>query len=183
MELSELTLSVVNFAYVGALPFIFFRRDGSFNIQWCLTAAPYVIFPLILVCGYFDCLSPMVRPPLGLTPIAVLIHVFSIGLISQVIGTHRVPLALWHQDNDAPKSIITYGPYAKVRHPFYTSFILCSWAGVLVFPHPLTLAIATYVVVSLNLTAAKEEAKLSQSAFGAEYTAYLAKTGRFFPRF
>ena len=39
-----------------------------------------------------------------------------------------------------------------------------------------------YAAVVLDLMAAREERRLSQSAFGAEYVAYIARTGRFLPR-
>lgn len=180
MELSLLVLEVINFAYVGLLPFIFFRKDGTWNFMWCLTALPYVIGPAIAIAGYMGYLEAQVNLNF-LAPLAVVMFAFSIAFISATISIHRVPLSLWHQDNDAPASIVTYGPYAKVRHPFYTSFIICLLASVIVFPHVLSVALALYTVIMLNVTAAKEEVKLSNSDFGEEYKAYIKKTGRFFP--
>ena len=37
-------------------------------------------------------------------------------------------------------------------------------------------------LVRVNVTAAREEKRLSESEFGAEYRAYLQTTGRFFPK-
>ena len=106
----------------------------------------------------------------------------SIALITYTIGTHRVPLALWHQDNDAPQSIVTYGAYKHVRHPFYSAFLLALAGAVVGCPHPGTLACLVYAVLMLRHTARKEEHNLSNSEFGEEYRAYVSRTGRFIPR-
>jgi protein-S-isoprenylcysteine O-methyltransferase Ste14 len=98
------------------------------------------------------------------------------------VGSHRIPLALWHQDNDAPQELVTWGPYTVVRHPFYTSFILALLAAAIAFPHPLTLVCLLYGTASLTLTAIREERRLSSSVFAAEYTRYMNNSGRFFPR-
>jgi len=181
-ELSQLTLAVANFVYVGALPFIFFRADGSRNFRWWLTAWPYIAYPAVLIAGHFGYLKPLLVLPAWTIVIATLAHAGSVALIAMTIGTHRVPISLWHQSNDAPVSIVTYGPYAFVRHPFYTSFIVCQLAALLGFVHPASAAITLYSVVILSLTARKEERKLLASQFGGEYRAYLERTGRFFPR-
>ena len=184
MELSLLALAVVNFAYVCLLPFIFFKGDGTWNVMWCLTALPYVVFPCLLIAGYLGQIETMFTVPGGIytTCIVVLMMCFSIGLISMTVGGHRVPLSLWHQNNDAPASIVTYGAYKKVRHPFYTSFIICLTAGWIIFPHVATIAVAIYGYAILTATAMKEEKKLSASEFGEDYKAYMKTTGRFFPR-
>jgi protein-S-isoprenylcysteine O-methyltransferase Ste14 len=181
-ELSQLTLAVLNFIYVGALPFIFFRPDGSKNLNWCLTAWPYVVYPLVLIAGYLGYLHPLLVLPRWCVALATMAHAVSVALIAMTIGTHRVPISLWHQQNDAPVSIVTYGPYAHVRHPFYAAFILCQLAALVGFVHPATAAITLYSMVILSLTARKEEGKLMASQFGMEYRAYLERTGRFFPR-
>jgi protein-S-isoprenylcysteine O-methyltransferase Ste14 len=181
-ELSHLTLAVANFVYVGALPFIFFRGDGARNLSWWLTAWPYIAYPAVLIAGHLSYLVPLVVLPAWTIVIATLAHAVSVALIAMTMGTHRVPISLWHQTNDAPVSIVTYGPYAFVRHPFYTAFIICQLAALLGFVHPACAAITIYSVVILSLTARKEERKLLASQFGAEYRAYLDRTGRFFPR-
>jgi protein-S-isoprenylcysteine O-methyltransferase Ste14 len=185
METSLLILSVLTFALVCALPFIFFRRDGSFNLMWCLTASPYVIYPTIIILGYLGKLTTFAIPAETLSimqSVSTIFYIASLCIMSLTLGTHRIPLALWHQDNDAPKSIITFGAYAKFRHPFYTSFILALTGGLLTFPNILALLTSVIAISLLTMTAMKEEKKLSQSEFGKEYQEYIKTTGRFFPR-
>lgn len=180
---SLLILQVINFILVCALPFVFFRRDGQFNLPWLMTAWPFVIFPFVLVSGYYGALQPWFDTARWLVIPATLAHAFSIGLIAMIIGTHRVPLALWHQNNDAPVSIVTWGPYAYVRHPFYSAFLLCQLSAFFVFPHIATLGITLYSICILFFTARREEKRLSDSEFGEEYQTYMQKTGRFWPVF
>ena len=180
-----LVLAAMNLGFIGALPHIFFDARGRKNAMWWATAAPFFAAGAVLVLCYTGIWQPWYLPGGAIinesiaTPLACL----SIALIAFTIGTHRVPLALWHQDDDAPRNIVTYGAYKYVRHPFYSAFLLALGGTVVGCPHPGTLACLVYAALMLDHTARKEERKLSDSEFGAEYRGYLERTGRFLPRF
>ncbi len=159
---------------------LFFRNDGEYNLRWLATGAPFFVVPALLLLGRLDILH--IKFISNTQYIAVPLAVISIALIGMTIGTHRIPLALWHQDSDAPEELVTWGPYARIRHPFYTSFILAFIAATIAFPHPSTLFCLVYGTIALTVTAVREERRLALSAFGTEYVAYQAVTGRFFPR-
>lgn len=81
---------------------------------------------------------------------------------------------------DQPQFVHTTGPYSRIRHPFYTSYILnffaaglaCSqWAPSLVF-------LAALIIYSY--AARQEEKKFSQSPIAVEYEAYRRKTSMLF---
>ena len=186
-DMSEpvLLLMVLNFALIGLLPKIFFRRDGSLNARWWATALPFGVVPLFLIAADAANFGPLTpRSWLTATALAaVVLSVASIALIFLTVGTHRIPIALWHQDSDRPEHIVTYGAYRRIRHPFYASFIVAFLAAVMLFPHWVTLGTFIYAWGALNLTARREERRLSASVFGSEYRQYLTHTGRFFPRF
>ncbi len=178
------TLSAVllfNLGFIGLLPFIFFRRDGVFNLRWFLTAAPFLLASLCLVLEWIQVVSPTLQI-WEFSWVSLVLSLLSITLIAFTWGTNRIPLALWHQSNDAPQMIVTFGAYKRIRHPFYTSFILCLLAVVLHCPHALSLLALVYGVFILNWTASREEQRLSQSQFGADYLAYMKVTGRFWPK-
>jgi protein-S-isoprenylcysteine O-methyltransferase Ste14 len=187
MNEATLLLYLLNFAYIGILPLIFFKREGRFNHLWWLTAGPFFLCSLLLIAGRAGYVAPFLGQGnpwsrlLGLA--AVPFSAASIALISYTRGTHRIPIALWHQENDAPRGVVTYGAYRRIRHPFYASFILALCGAFMFFPHPVTLFTLIYGFLILNLTAAGEEKRLSASAFGAEYRDYIKHTGRFWPRF
>ncbi len=180
-----LVLYLLNFLLIGALPLCFFKRDGRFNLRWFLTAAPFFAASFFLLGLIFGVLHPEspARTEWGnvLDLVAVPFAVASIGLIFFTVGTHRIPLALWHQSNDAPQHIVTYGPYRWVRHPFYVAFLLALTGVCIDYPHPMTVLTLLYGYVVLNGTASREEKRLCVSEFGDEYATYMKRTGRFFP--
>jgi protein-S-isoprenylcysteine O-methyltransferase Ste14 len=187
MSTGVLTLLIINFLYISALPLVFFKRDGKFNPMWWTTATPFIVCPLLMLASLYGVIPRLsgygTQLSLILELVAVPISVVSISLISFTLGTHRIPIALWHQQNDAPQHIVTYGAYGRIRHPFYASFLLAFLAAVIYCPQVGTIALLFYGIFILNFTAAREEKKLSESEFGEEYKAYIQRTGRFIPRF
>lgn len=186
MSEAVLLIYLLNFIFIGLLPKFFFKKDGSFNPMWWLTASPFLlctVFLLLSFAGYLPRLSGsgnnLARV---LELVSVLFTVSSISLIFFTLGTHRIPIALWHQDNDAPKHIVTYGAYRWIRHPFYASFLLALLGALVFCPQWGTIATFFQGFVVLNLTAAREERRLCASQFGAEYAEYMRRTGRFWPR-
>jgi protein-S-isoprenylcysteine O-methyltransferase Ste14 len=183
MTISATTIVLANFLMIGILPRIFFRKDGSFNLMWWVTASPIFLNAIVVFLGQINILSVSIALPMAIGQImSVILSVASISMISMTLGTHRVPLALWHQENDAPKQIVTWGTYKYIRHPFYTSFITAQIASVLYFPHILNLVGLLAAIIVLNQTASREERRLSSSTYGQEYIDYIKTTGRFFPK-
>jgi len=177
-------LAAVNLGLIGLLPRIFFDPRGRKNAMWWATATPFVAAGAVVALCFAGIWQPWYLPGGAAVneTIAVPLACASIALIAYTIGTHRVPLALWHQDDDAPRSIVTYGAYRYVRHPFYCAFLLALTGTVIACPHPGTILCLVYTALMLHYTASKEEHKLSNSEFGDEYRCYLAHTGRFLPR-
>jgi protein-S-isoprenylcysteine O-methyltransferase Ste14 len=77
--------------------------------------------------------------------------------------------------------LITDGPFARVRHPIYGYQILLMLASLCVVPTLPMLAIAVVHVVLMVAKARNEERHLLDT-HGSDYEAYVARTGRFFPR-
>jgi protein-S-isoprenylcysteine O-methyltransferase Ste14 len=149
-----------------------------------MTASPFFLCALFLIFAYVTQISSFnyqsgwqVQTEL----IATLLSVASISLMSYTIGSHRVPLNLWHQSNNNPDHIVTYGPYKKIRHPFYTSFLLTLIGAFIFFMHPLTLFTLIFGIIAMQITAVKEEKYLSKC--DDAYREYMKKTGRFFPKY
>lgn len=182
-------LGLLDFVFIGLLPVIFFRRDGRFNALWFATALPFFVAPVLIVLN-IDVLELLVPVRLGLPAerliletTGVILYAASIALIAWTLGSHGAPIALWHQDNDAPAGIVTRGPYALVRHPFYSSFLLCFLATTIACANWGTVTCFVYSAVVLSATARREERKLAASAYGAEYRVYMQRTGRLVPGF
>lgn len=171
-----------NLVFIGLLPFLFFRRDGSFNVRWWLTGLPFFMSAAAIAGGRYQLLAQWQRlPDTPFSAAAALLVLASVTLIGWTVGSHRVPLALWHQDNDAPVQVVSWGPYRYVRHPFYVSFVMTQLAAFLAFPHASTALGFVYTIVALSLTARREESRLLASSMGTEYRSYMIRTGRLLP--
>jgi protein-S-isoprenylcysteine O-methyltransferase Ste14 len=184
MDKSALAASLVFWFLTGLLPRIFFRKDGNFNLKWWLTALPTIAAPALVLAAAFGGIHAETPKSWETAQgiVSTIVTSFAVGMLFFTLGTHRVPIALWHQDNDAPRSIVTYGAYSRVRHPFYVSFLLAMVGVAVLIPHWSTLLTLVYALLRLNATAAREEARLSESEFGSEYREYIRRTGRFVPR-
>ncbi|HEU4407856.1 MAG TPA: isoprenylcysteine carboxylmethyltransferase family protein [Polyangiaceae bacterium] len=183
---AALAILEFNLLFILLLPRLFFRNpDGRHSLMWFVTAAPSLPCAGALALAAGGALEPAWaggRPREALLALGGFCGAGSCALIGLTPGTRRTPLARWHQDNDAPRRIVTYGAYKHIRHPFYTSFSICLAGAALALPHPATIACLVYGALALNHTASREEPRLSASEFGAAYRAYKARTGRFLPR-
>jgi hypothetical protein len=79
-------------------------------------------------------------------------------------------------------TMVTTGPYAWVRHPFYTSVALAIVANSLATANWFVFTTGCLAVTLLVMRCRTEEENLIER-FGDEYRAYARRTGRFVPRF
>jgi protein-S-isoprenylcysteine O-methyltransferase Ste14 len=186
MNKALLVIHLLNLSLIGMLPAVFFRKDGRFNLMWWITASPFLVCAISLLAAFFGHLDPLTGrdslwasvSEIASAPFAVA----SIALMFFTLGTHRIPISLWHQENDAPRHIVTYGAYSRIRHPFYASFLMALLGALIFLPNPATLLAFICGLLILNFTAAREERRLRASEFGSQYQAYMRRTGRFWPR-
>ena len=177
-------LCLLNLIGIGLLPKLFFRKDGRFNAMWWTTAFPFFLCTLYLLLARCGVMSPFRLRDWHLVTelVAVVLSAASIALMFLTLGTHRIPLSLWHQEDDAPHHLVTYGAYGWIRHPFYAAFLMALFSVLVFVPHWVTLYTFAHGVIVLTITAVREEQRLRASAFGAEYEDYMRRTGRFWPR-
>ncbi|HSV18792.1 MAG TPA: isoprenylcysteine carboxylmethyltransferase family protein [Casimicrobiaceae bacterium] len=89
----------------------------------------------------------------------------------------------WRMDvSSRATALITDGPFSRIRHPIYAFSILLMLASAVVLPTVPMLVVALVHIALMNLKARNEEAHLA-SMHGADYARYVARTGRFVPRF
>ena len=115
-----------------------------------------------------------------------------IRVVGVILGFLSFPYILWShrslgnaysstiQTQDT-STLITKGPYARVRHPIYSSHTLFTFGMVLVTANLIILA---YLVVGMPFTYKRmfaEEENLIRD-FGEEYEEYMKRTGRIFPK-
>ncbi len=172
-------LVLMDLAIMSLLPVTFFRR-GHLGLRWWLTALPFVVAGATVATHVVWPLPGIARSPL-LDALALLVAAGALMLLLVTRAAHRRPIALWHQP-DPPPALVTHGPYAHVRHPFYSSFGLMLLAAVLAAPHALTVLALAWGWAALAWTARCEERVILTSSLGDEYRAHASRTGRFLPR-
>jgi protein-S-isoprenylcysteine O-methyltransferase Ste14 len=121
----------------------------------------------------------VIQPAQGL--LATLLYVASLMLFWWAAYTNRAkPLSAVFSP-DLPMHFVNHGPYAWIRHPFYTSYLLTWLAGVVATGH-LWLLSTVLVMVTIYWRAAQlEEKKFFQTALASLYAAYRTRTGLFAP--
>lgn len=85
----------------------------------------------------------------------------------------------WAMPED--QRLVTWGPYAYVRHPSYVAYFLMFAGLFLLWPGVFT--VLPWVGIPGYIRATFEEEKLLVQRFGADYVEYKRKAGRFLPRF
>lgn len=78
------------------------------------------------------------------------------------------------------QSLVTHGPYSRIRHPIYTALLLLFLGGQLIVQSWLTLLMIP-LLAFIYWQAWKEE-QLLLTQFGDTYRDYRRRTGRIFPR-
>ncbi|MGY5853905.1 MAG: isoprenylcysteine carboxylmethyltransferase family protein [Candidatus Thorarchaeota archaeon] len=122
----------------------------------------------------------------------ILTYPESVRWVGVVIALANIPLLGWiHRTLDRQysaclqikesHSLITEGPYSRVRHPMYTVLNGFSFGISLVTANILAIGFAILVAIPFPFVARKEEQMMIET-FGGEYEEYMKRTGRFFPR-
>ena len=78
------------------------------------------------------------------------------------------------------RTLVTSGPYARIRHPQYVAFVLILLGFLLQWPTLLTLLMFPILLVMYARLAVTEEAEMRKQ-FGADFDTYAARTPRFLP--
>jgi protein-S-isoprenylcysteine O-methyltransferase Ste14 len=82
-----------------------------------------------------------------------------------------------HDDHE----LVTTGPYRWIRNPLYTAGALLLFGLGLVSASWVLGGVAVLTIVAMRWRLTTEEAQL-ESRFGQKYRDYVARTGRFLPR-
>jgi protein-S-isoprenylcysteine O-methyltransferase Ste14 len=110
------------------------------------------------------------------------LHVLSLYIFSTAVMATR-ERKLHIAFSEAPCDfIVTSGPYAYLRHPFYVSYAIF-WLGCTIETLSLACAVLALVLCGFYVGAArKEEARFLRSPAAEAYRDYQAKAGLFWPR-
>ena len=121
--------------------------------------------------------EPIIFSPLSV--LSVLLFLSALFLFWWSIVTAKV---LGFALSDKIARLLVTGPYAWVRHPFYTSYTLV-WVGGSILFNSMTMWITLlYLIAFYYRVAIGEENIILKSQYSREYEAYREKVGMFLPR-
>ncbi len=118
------------------------------------------------------------RPPrIGAAPSGLCLHLLAIVLFGWAVLATRQNRPALAFAGDRPDHLFRSGPYAYIRHPFYTSYLLF-WLGCAVATSSLILMILFLALTAIYTVAAVgEERDFSRSAIHEEYEAFRRDDG------
>ena len=135
---------------------------------------------ITVICGVLASWLTHIYPQLVIRgiPFWVFLVTGSVLVIKGVIDYIRA-LCIFNKAYQA-KKLITYGPYAKVRHPIYAAWIIFICPGVvLLFRSWPMLLLPVIAYLSFKISIHREDSYL-QDKFGQEYLDYRAETNELF---
>ena len=106
-----------------------------------------------------------------------------LGLSLATLWCYSVMGSAWRMGiNEKEKnSLVTQGPYRSIRHPIYLFQIIMLAGAALLLPTLLSLLILLLHLICVLIKAADEESYLL-TVHGQQYSDYLSRTGRLFPK-
>ncbi len=194
MELLALILFAIYFGIAFVARTVIQRRrtgDSGFrglsgrpgSAQWWAG----VLFALALVAG----LAGPIAGLAGLAPLGVLDHsaVAVVGIVLMLVGiaativTQYAMGTSWRIGVDATEStdLVTSGPFAVVRNPFFTATGVTAVGLALMVPNLIAVLGAIGLLVALHLQVRVIEEPYLLDKHGTAYQQYAAATGRFLP--
>jgi protein-S-isoprenylcysteine O-methyltransferase Ste14 len=174
--LTLFALCLASFAW--GLAKFFIRPDGRTPALMQVLGMLGIIAPLIQ--GYLIAMHPadgLVRQIAGLAGFAG-----SLLLFWAAVRAARASATLAIAFSGAsPRRLITAGPYRWIRHPFYTSYLLC-WIASCLFTTSAAAWLVPLIMFAFYWHAASgEERVIAAGPLAAEYAAYRRRTGMFLP--
>ena len=118
-----------------------------------------------------DTSSPLIN---GIEIIGIVLSL--VGFLIFVIGACQI-----YYSKLTKKGAVLGGLYKYIRHPQYTSFIVCSFGLLLLWPRYIVIFFYVTLIFGYYLLARAEERECEEK-FGDSYIKYEQKTGRFFPQ-
>lgn len=162
-----------------ALPVRAHRRRTTETLLLVPVSIGLMILPLVSVFSswldHYEMDLPLWARVLGLIGFA--------GAVATHGWTHKELAANWSPVLEIREDhcLVTTGPYRLVRHPMYAGFLLWAWSQGFALSNWLVLVAGVASFALMYLARVRHEEALLREAFGAEYNAYVSRTGRLFP--
>ena len=111
----------------------------------------------------------------------IAMYVFATLLfLSALEAARRVPLPRTFVDDPMPNALVTDGPFALIRHPFYVAYSI-AWLAAPVATHGPVIAVFAVIAIAMYGVAARREERQLEACFGEGYRVYKNGTGMVVP--
>lgn len=163
------------------------------DIGWFVEAGVTLGVPAVLVVdGLFVRIGLLYHPRLSLffpfdTHVQVAGAVLAAAGVAVIFAAIRVLDEQVFAKAEHERDLVTTGPYAHVRHPFYLGLFLFAVGFLWLTLNALVVLLVVLSLFeldgrSITQVVADEEQELLER-FGEDYQAYMERTGRFLPKF
>ena len=132
----------------------------------------YILFPEIIAWAYIP-LPDSIR---WIGMVIALLTIPPLAWIHITLGRHYSPDLIMKENH----TIVTGGPYSRVRHPMYTVLLTFSVAMSIISSNLLMILLSLLIIIPFPYVARHEE-RMLLDGLGDEYKQYMERTGRFFP--
>lgn len=140
-------------------------------------AAGVVITSLIyLVLGW------VYEQPAWAQLVGVALELLGLWLFWATIRESKAARLRFAFDSEQPHGLLTTGPYSRIRHPFYASYLIV-WSGWALATWSVWALIPLAAMIGIYAAAATFEERLfAATPLAAEYASYRKRAGLFWPK-
>lgn len=142
--------------YGPVLEFLAARRLTAWTVEFFLPHMIFVDDPLLIAISYLQA-------------------TFVIGLV--LFAVAAIPL---YYGRLTGKGVVSFGPYARIRHPQYLALAISGFGLMLYWPRFIVLIFYVSMLFVYFLLARNEEGRMQREQPGS-YAGYMARTWMFFP--
>jgi protein-S-isoprenylcysteine O-methyltransferase Ste14 len=177
LKLAFLLLMGFGFAY-------FFLAGGRTFVREGDAVGASLAYVAFLFGGTLATLLIGLRAPLhpANAVVAALLFAAALALYEWARATIRERGFYVAWSGEVPETLCDAGPYRRLRHPIYASYMLAFAAQSIALPGMTTLAILGCAVALFVHAGWSDERSLARSDLAAEYAAYRRRAGMFLPR-
>lgn len=177
--LLDLAVTLVSFAVVAAYAW---SLRAHFSSPAMPDGAKVITLVVIATAAAYTLLIWLSAQPAWLQLVGLALELAGAWLFWRAVVASRSARLRYAFDPEGPRGLVMDGPYRRIRHPFYTSYLMF-WAGWAVATASVWAIIPVIGFAVIYVTAARREEELfAATPMASEYAAYRARTGFLLPR-